>query len=532
MRKQFFKSAFAVSLISSSILPLTISSAWGTDTASKQQKQSVIIATANKSRISQLIKILEKRTINYASEAAQDASKELVRIGQPAVPQLIEALEQNRSLLTFGITETLSEIAKKDASIVPILVDKLGDKNPQVRLAAMFALMESQSKNVLIKAAQNSENTLVRSSAMIALKKDSESLSSLSPILKSALNDENPTIRRSAAISSANYSVSLTEVMGILKNGLKDDDSLIRLLSAWTLLDESWTLPENQRETTSATTALIEASKDESSIVRWFAIYTLLRFSKENPQAVPEIIEAINDKDIGVRYTAIKGILDSEKKYKAAVPELIQAVDDDNEDVQDIAIRALGNIGSEAKAAKPKLLAILRNKQESDQIRGSAARALSRMKKYGQSAIPILVNILEDKQSSEELAEDAVRALGDMEKYALEAIPVLIKIWEDKHNDSYLAYTAASALEKIDSQAFIPYLVKRLTNEDFSYNSMHFLNRIASEMKKNKNSYSQAELAKAISEFETALEIIDNSEWYFSQEKIKTLQESLAELKK
>ncbi len=376
MRKFFFKSAFTVSLISLSILTLTTSSAWGKDTASKHQGEPVMIASTNKSRISQLIEKLEKRTINSASEAAQNASKELVRIGKPAVPQLIEALEENRTLLTFGITETLSEIAKKDASVVAILIEKLGDKNPQVRIVAMFALMESQSKNVLIKAAQNSENTLVRSSAMIALKKDSESLSSLSPILKSALNDENPTIRRSAAISSANYSVSLTEVMGILKNGLKDDDSLIRLLSAWTLLDESWTLPENQRETTSATTALVEASKDENSIVRWFAIYTLLRFSKENPQAVPEIIEAINDKDIGVRYTAIKGILNLEKKYKAAIPPLIEAVDDDNEDVRDIAIRALGNIGSEAKAAQPKLLAILRNKRESNEIRGSAARAL------------------------------------------------------------------------------------------------------------------------------------------------------------
>ncbi len=154
------------------------------------------------------------------------------------------------------------------------------------------------------------------------------------------------------------------------------------------------------------------------------------------------------------------------------------------------------------------------------------------MGKYGQSAIPVLVSILEDKQSSQELAEDAVWALGDMENYALEAVPVLINILEDKQSNFILGYDAARALQKIDSQAFIPYFVKRLTDEDFSYRSMHFLNRIASEMNKNKNSYSKAELAKAISEFEAALEIIDNSERYFSQEKIKNLQESVAELKK
>lgn len=78
MRKQFLKSAFAVSLISLSIFPLTTSSAWGKDTASKQQRESVIIAIANKSRIAQLINKLEERTINSASKAAQDASQELV----------------------------------------------------------------------------------------------------------------------------------------------------------------------------------------------------------------------------------------------------------------------------------------------------------------------------------------------------------------------------------------------------------------------------------------------------------------------
>lgn len=162
------------------------------------------------------------------------------------------------------------------------------------------------------------------------------------------------------------------------------------------------------------------------------------------------------------------------------------------------------------------------------------------MGKHGQSAIPVLVNILEDKQSPKFLKWDSARALGDMEKYALEAVPVLIKIWEDNNNwedkqsDVTLALTAASALEKIDFQAFIPYLVTKLSNKNnknVSHNSLHFLSRIASNMKKNNNSYSQADLAKAISQFETALKIIDKSERYFSQEDIKKLRESVAVLK-
>ena len=51
-------------------------------------------------------------------------------------------------------------------------------------------------------------------------------------------------------------------------------------------------------------------------------------------------------------------------------------------------------------------------------------------------------------------------------------------------------------------------------------------------MKDNKDSYSQAELAKAISEFETSLKIMENSENIFcNSDKIKSLRESVVVLK-
>ncbi|MEL6457400.1 MAG: hypothetical protein AAFQ91_03990 [Cyanobacteria bacterium J06621_15] len=167
LRKNLFKSAFAVSLISLSILLLTINSTWGTDKSSQsQQIKSLKITNAKKTRIAKLIKILEKRNIDNPSDAARDAREELVRIGKSAVPQLIKALEQNRSLLTFGIIETLSEIAKKDASILQFLIEKLGDKNLQVRFVAISALRDSNFQTALIKTAKDSTNPKIRSSAM------------------------------------------------------------------------------------------------------------------------------------------------------------------------------------------------------------------------------------------------------------------------------------------------------------------------------------------------------------------------------
>lgn len=545
MSKNLFQYTFAVTLISLSIIPLTTNSIWGKQLSSKhQQIESKVNATASKSQIAQLIQELEKRSINTSSKAARDASEELVRTGKPAIPQLIEALKKNQALLTVDIGKILSNIAINDASVAQILIDKLGDKNLNIRFAvATMALEDNKFENVLKKTAQDNKNPLVRSSAILSLKDNLENSKSLIPIFKTAFNDVNPTVRTSAAISLANHSGMSSDVLAVIKNGLKDDDSFIRIFSAGTLIQKGI-------ETTSLAPVIVDGLKDENSTIRFTSVNLLSRITKENPQVVSEIIKVINnEQDAAVRYTAIDNISNMTKQQKvAAVPALVKAVEDKNEHLRVIAIRTLGNIGSDAKAVQPELLVILRNKQESDEIRGAAAQALGQMGKYGQSAIPVLVSILKDKQSSKKLVQDTIWALGSMEKHAKSTMPVLINILEDKQsNEDLVTYPAALALKKIDSQAFIPYLVKRLTDTDFINISLDILSGIALTMKENKDSYSQAELTKATSQFETALKIIDNSETALkiidnsespfrlhqnNQDRINSLQESVAVLKR
>lgn len=451
MRKQFFKSAFAVSLISSSILPLTTSSAWGTDTASQQQKPAVIIATANNSRIAQLINKLEEKYTSLSPEAGEDASRELVKIGKPAVPQLIEAFKKNRSLLSVDIAQTLSEIAKKDASVKQILIDKLGDRNRQIRLGAIFALSDSSFQTALMKAAQNHRNPLVRSYAILNI---NYTESSAIPIYKAALNDVDPTVRKNAAMALASKNEKSAEFIEIFKNGLKDNDSLIRISSAKMLL-------ENDSEINDATSVLVKELKNENAMIRLTVIKFLFEVNQKYPQVLPEIIKAIDDNDYGVRMTALTGISELGNQNKAVVPALIKATTDKNEIIRITAITELGEMGSDAKAAQPKLLAILRNKRESEIIR----------------------NI------------------------------------------------AASALQDIDSLALISILANSLSQKDFDAVYFNSLIDIAWNIKVNKDNYSQAELTKAIDEFETALKVIDNSNNNFSEIKVEYLRELVAVLK-
>ncbi len=118
---KFVFSQLAATLMSFSLLPLATSCTWiqqsegieanTYDLQSKQQQNQL-----KESKVSQLIGVLEQKYRLFELEdspEAKAASQELVKIGKPAVPQLINALRKNRVFLTLGVAETLSTIAQK-----------------------------------------------------------------------------------------------------------------------------------------------------------------------------------------------------------------------------------------------------------------------------------------------------------------------------------------------------------------------------------------------------------------------------------
>ena len=193
---------------------------------------------------------------------------------------------------------------------------------------------------------------------------------------------------------------------------------------------------------------------------------------------------------------AIKRASYLQESDEAVIPALIKSLDDKNQANRGAAIYALGTMGSEAKAAKPKLVEILQKKQESDENRANAAMAV-----------------------------------GEMWKDALSAVPILVQILENKLNPQHLAISVALALDKINCQSLIPILVKRLADKNFGSVSLNILSNIALRIKEIKKSFSDAELAKVISEFETALKVINDSANEFPKYKVEVLRESVAELK-
>ncbi len=184
------------------------------------------------------------------------------------------------------------------------------------------------------------------------------------------------------------------------------------------------------------------------------------------------------------------------------------------------------------KAAIPLLMEALNEKDE--RIRGVAALAFQYMGSDAKPAIPKIIAMLQNKQEDEQNRRNAMRALGNLKKNAVSAIPALINTIEDKQNSKSIVLAAADALQKIDSLVVIPYLVNNISEKDKNFRAawLRLLWDAANEIKNNKKNLSQAELEKAISDLETALKTIENSEHEIPQHIASSLQRSIAELKK
>ena len=319
MRIIFSKSTFskyvfsqlAVTLMSFSLLPLATSCTWiqqsegveanTYDLQSKQQQNKL-----KESKMSQLIEILEQKYRLYElknSPEALAASQELVKIGKPAVPELINALRKNRVFLTLGVAETLSTIAQNDSSVVPILINKLGDKDLQVRFGIMTALENDLFVPELKKAAQN-KNPRIAASAIYTLGKVAAD-SSISPYL----NSKNSLIRISTELALRDKT---PEIFTNIKNALEHEDVFIRVNSASILTRSIGYIKEvagviDFEDLNKIAEVLVEGTEHKDSSIRFTAVQPLLFMLvirhtyeiKANPPIVPSIIQLIKDEAQG-----------------------------------------------------------------------------------------------------------------------------------------------------------------------------------------------------------------------------------------
>ena len=138
------------------------------------------------SDISSLIKDLKDK------DSAKDASYELAKIGKPAVPELIKALESNNKYSKRYAARTLREIGQDASGAIPALSKLLKDWDAQTRGYAVEALgkMLQQAEQVkpLLEKASKDWDKNVREKAKRAIKNLTLTRAQIEQIVKNRMN--------------------------------------------------------------------------------------------------------------------------------------------------------------------------------------------------------------------------------------------------------------------------------------------------------------------------------------------------------
>lgn len=259
----------------------------------------------------------------------------LIRIGKPAVPDLIKTLKDENYSNRHSIIYVLSRI--RDESVIPVFEELIKkDKDPYIRISAISSLNELSSKTQPIPG-----------------------------VLIDALYDEDANVRENVVRNLANFGPQAVPVL--VKTLLEDKEPSVRKPAAWYLgyIGDKSTIPKLKKS----------LNLENHPGVRLKVSTALVRLGDES--ALPVVLQFLKHEDASVREDTIWA-LEEIFVYQPALTSqivfpLIDSLKDEHWTVRRGAAFLLGRIG--CKSAIPSLQDLLKDKL----VRSEAKEAINRI---------------------------------------------------------------------------------------------------------------------------------------------------------
>ena len=384
----------------------------------------------SKGDIEGLIKALKfEASGQEAYDIRDQAAGALIRLGEPSVKFLIEALKNRNRYAREQAALALGKI--RDARAVEPLLQVLVDENGSGRGEAALALGEIGDTRVvepLIQALKN-EDTGVRKDAVIALGKIRDARA-VEPLLQVLMDDIDESIRDQAAWALGE--IGDVRVVESLIQALEDKARSVHLLVAEAL---------SKIGDTRAILPLTKALKDEhrhfvqgNRVVQGDRMEQAWKKIAEDERAVEFLIQVLNDEDNYIRTKAAGALVNI---GESSVESLIKVMDDNDVNARGLAAKALGNIG-DARAVEALVDAL--KYDYNDGVRVFVAEALGKINDT--RAVAPLIQALRDEDSY--IRTKAAGALVNIGESSVES---LIKVMDD--NDVNVRMRAAETLDKL-----------------------------------------------------------------------------------
>lgn len=285
------------------------------------------------------------------------------KIGERAVPALIDALKHPESKVRRNAAEALGAIGKNAKTSIPFLLDALKDKDDSVRDAAAEAL-ERITPNyqdiipALVSAFSSGENISYELGSGL-VQNGRESVPEL--ITAFEKKDNSTRIKIAGVLREINNNTFGGETNFPGEERELKDITKIPKISGF------------EDKATSAVSNICAALKDKDPKVRSAAIIALESISIEATNVIPCLIDALDDNDEKVRYQAASAL---RKTAKLGVPELVSALRNKSAYVRKGIAFALGNVKPPPANVVTSLKAIVDNENEDLEVRRVAASSL------------------------------------------------------------------------------------------------------------------------------------------------------------
>jgi HEAT repeat protein len=398
---------------------------------------------------------------------------------EPAIPDLMAALESKNEAVASHAAAALGAIGPKSKLAVPGLLKLLSSGNIVVKEHAASALgnmgrAAEPAVNDLAKLLKH-ENEDLRGIAATALGKIGPSAETAIPALVSALDDEHGAVALHAAdalgrigpnsVSALSKALSdprrqflaamvLAEMAPAAKSAIPGLEAVLteygnKKSAAYRDLcrEVLITMARMGPEAKSATPTLLKILADEKHDLRGGAAWALANIGAK--EAIPYLNKALDTND-GSRLHAVAPIAlmilepDNDEYVRLAVPNLTRALRDGSAFIRREAAMTLARIGPKAAPAVDELADLIGDPDPA--LRDAVLLALAAIGPDATGAIPKILPALLDSHYPVRYA--AIFALGQIGRTARVAIPVLEKNLQDQ--DNFLQTASAWALLQID----------------------------------------------------------------------------------
>ncbi|MBC8351886.1 MAG: HEAT repeat domain-containing protein [Planctomycetes bacterium] len=336
------------------------------------------------------------------------ASKAIVAIGEPAIPQLSDALRSDQLDVQIWSAYTIGKIGPSASAAAPALASLLHSADSNLRAVSARSLGQIHSDNAnaiaLLAKSITDDDSRVRRSSVISLGQIGTTAGLAVPQLVDALDDQpvcadvirslvqigedaiprltealaNDSVRLEAAEVLRQLDPAAAKQLGI-EETTKADLNALRM----SIHDVDRGIPSRTSAAErlgklglDAAPVLIAAFADNANeVVR----ASSAAFQAIGPAAVPLLREALKHESGRVRAAAIDALAAIGSDANNALPDLMTSLTDADREVRHRAVKTLSVFGSASEPAIPALIAVMHNPRDLEATRQLAVKTLARI---------------------------------------------------------------------------------------------------------------------------------------------------------